>query len=102
MSDSIPAPITIVRRGGLPTLRSVIVDGKEHTLGIHKDLRKSDVLARFIPEDARLAVAWVHLGPGEQLDPHEHPIESMIVMCHGRGRILGDLEAEIGEGDVIA
>ncbi len=98
----INAPVTIIRRGDLPTLRSIVIDGEEHALGIHKDFRKSELLAAFIPENARISMAWVHLGAGEQLDPHEHPIETMIVMCQGTGRIIGDLEAELGEGDVVA
>lgn len=94
-------PITIVRRGDMPTLRSVFIDGVEHALGMHKDFRKSDVLARFIPESSRPSFAWVHLGPGERLAPHQHPIETMIVMCGGSGRMIGDLDAELSEGDVV-
>lgn len=85
----------------MPTIRSIVVGGVEHALGIHKDFRKNELLARFIPENSRVALAWVHLAPGEQLDPHQHPIETMIVMCHGTGRMLGDLEADLAEGDVI-
>lgn len=101
MIDWTKEPISIIRRRELPEIRSIVIGGAEHSLGIHKDFRKSEVLARFIPEDARLALAWVHLGPGERLDPHQHPIETMIVMCQGTGRMLGELETEVAEGDVV-
>lgn len=99
--DRTEEPITVVRRRELPAIRSIVVGGIEHALGIHMDFRKHELLARFLPETSRVALAWVHLGAGEQLAPHQHPIETMIVMCHGTGRIVGDLEAELAEGDVI-
>jgi quercetin dioxygenase-like cupin family protein len=95
-------PVALLRRAELPELRSVVIDGKEHNLGVHKDFRRSEALARFIPDNARVAMAWVHLEPGEELDVHDHPIESMIVVCRGTGRMVGDLEADLAEGDVIA
>ncbi|WP_437323271.1 cupin domain-containing protein [Sorangium sp. So ce381] len=94
--------VTVIRREAIPTLRSVIVDGKEHGLGLHKDFRRDPVLSQFIPDNTRLSMAWVHLEPGETLDAHEHPIETMIVMCAGQGRMFGDVTTELLEGDVVA
>ncbi|MGN6104017.1 MAG: cupin domain-containing protein [Kofleriaceae bacterium] len=94
--------VTIVRRADLPTLRSVVVDGHEHALGLHKDFRKNSALAAFMPEHARLSVAWVYLEHGETLDPHRHPISSMIIVCHGSGKLLGDLQSDLAEGDIVA
>jgi quercetin dioxygenase-like cupin family protein len=105
--DQVPAPIassppmTIVRRDELPTLRSVVVEGVEHNLGVLKDFRKHPVLGDFLPESARLAMSWVRLTPGEMLEPHVHPIASMIIVATGRGHTLGDLETDFGDGDVI-
>jgi quercetin dioxygenase-like cupin family protein len=100
MAENQPKIIHI-RREEFPTLRSVVVDGIEHDLGVHKDFRRHPAFEGFIPENARLALAWVHLGPGEKLGIHDHPIETMIIMCSGRGSTLGDLRAEIHEGDVL-
>jgi hypothetical protein len=47
-------------------------------------------------------MSWVHLEPGEVLEPHVHPVDSMIIVCQGSGVSLGDLQAELGEGDVFA
>ena len=92
----------VVHRDEIPTLRSVEIDGVEHNLGILKDFRRHPALAELIPESARLAMAWVRLEPGETLEPHVHPIASMIVVAQGAGRTLGDLEADFAGGDVIA
>jgi len=34
----------------------------------------------------------VYLKKDEKLDVHEHPIETLIIICNGSGRMLGDLE----------
>lgn len=94
--------IFIVGRSEIPSLTSVIVNGVEHSLGILKDFRKHPRLSRFLPEHGRLSLAWVHLEPAEVLDVHVHPTASMIVMCHGSGRTLGDCEASMIEGDIVA
>src|SRR5262249_36783357 len=91
----------IIRREEIPTLRTAIVDGVQHNLGILKDFRAHPDLCSFLPEDARLAMSWVRLEPEERLDVHVHPIESMIVVAHGAGRTLGDLESPFSDGDII-
>ena len=93
--------VTIVRRDEIPTLSKVVVDGVEHSLGILKDFRKHPQIAALLPEDGRLSLSWVRLEPGEVLDIHVHAIDSMIVVAHGEGRVLGDLEASFGDGDII-
>jgi hypothetical protein len=47
-------------------------------------------------------MAWVHLDCDEALAIHEHPVPTMIVVARGRGRMVGDLEVELEEGDVVA
>ena len=71
----------VIRRDDIPTLRSVVVDGEEHNLGILKDFRKHPDLAAFIPEHSRLSMAGVHLEPEEVLAIHAHPTGSHD--CHG-------------------
>jgi quercetin dioxygenase-like cupin family protein len=102
MFDWESANVTVVRRADLPTLRSVVVGGREHGLGVHKDFRRSELLAQFIPDQARLAMAWVHLEAGESLEPHDHPIETMIIMCSGTGKMNGAVTTELAEGDIVA
>jgi quercetin dioxygenase-like cupin family protein len=93
--------VTIVRRDDIPSLRSVAVDGVEHSLGILKDFRKHPQISALLPEDARLSLSWVRLEVGEKLDIHVHTIDSMIVVAHGDGRVVGDLEAPFSDGDII-
>jgi quercetin dioxygenase-like cupin family protein len=93
--------MVVIRRDEIPTLRSVVVEGVEHGLGILKDFRRHPTLAALLPESARLAIGWVRLTPGETLEPHVHPIASMIVVATGRGRTLGDLEEDFSDGDVV-
>lgn len=94
--------IQIVRRDEIPSLSKVVIDGETHNLGLLKDFRKHPVLDAFIPQEARLSMSWGHLAQSEQLDVHVHPTESMIVVARGKGRIMGDLEAQFEDGDIIA
>lgn len=93
--------INIINRNSIQSLNSIIAGGKQHYLGIHKDFRKDSKLNQFLPDNCRLSIAWVYLNKDEQLDVHEHPIETLIIICKGSGKMIGDLEKEINEGDVI-
>jgi quercetin dioxygenase-like cupin family protein len=99
--DSFPRAMILVHREDITTLRSVIIDGHEHNLGILKDFRKHPNLAAFIPDQARLSMSWVHLEPGEILESHVHPTGSMIITAHGEGETLGQLNVPFEDGDVI-
>lgn len=98
---SSPSPIRVIRRQDMPQLTTVVVNGREHRLGILKDFRKHPDLAAFLPEDARLSLAWVHLDAGEVLAVHEHPTASMIIVGHGHGEAMGDVDASIADGDIV-
>lgn len=93
--------INIISRNSIQSLHSVIIDGNKHYLGVHKDFRKDVNLKQFLPDRCRLSIAWVYLKKDEKLDVHEHPIETLIIICNGSGKMIGDLEKEIHEGDVI-
>ena len=96
-----PRRMSVVHREDIPTLRTVVVDGVDQSLGILKDFGRHPEIAPFIPADARLAMAWVRLEPGECLETHIHPIESMIVVAQGHGRTAGDLDEDFAAGDVV-
>lgn len=93
--------IKIVRRDEIPTLTTVVVDNVEQNLGILKDFRKHPDLLEFLPDDSRISLAWVSLKPLEVLESHVHPIKTMIIMCHGKGRIQGEIDAEFSDGDIV-
>ncbi|MGX9890449.1 cupin domain-containing protein [Streptomyces sp. NPDC002276] len=94
--------VLTVSRNDIRRISSVMVEGNAHHLGEQRDFRRNDLLADFLPETGRLSVAWVRLADGEQLDVHQHPIKSMILVCKGSVRLLGDREQELTEGDTVA
>ncbi|GAA3508278.1 quercetin dioxygenase-like cupin family protein [Streptosporangium album] len=94
-------PVVTVARADIRAIPSVEVGGETHWLGEHRDFRRHDALARFLPEHGRFSLAWVRLCDGERLDVHQHPTKSMILVCKGSVRLVGDLEESLGEGDVV-
>lgn len=78
----------LIRRSTLSKLEAVRVDGADHRLGEVRDLRGDADFARLVPSQAELSVSWVHLGPGQRLEPHRHPTLSAIIVAEGAGRTL--------------
>ncbi|MEU6999807.1 cupin domain-containing protein [Nonomuraea sp. NPDC046570] len=93
--------VVTVARSDIRAIASVEVEGEEHWLGEHRDFRRHDALARFLPEHGRFSLAWVRLRNGERLDVHEHPTKSMILVCRGSARLIGDLRMPLTEGDTV-
>ena len=93
--------IAIVPRIDIKMVTEVMEDGKLHSLGEQRDFRRNPTLAAFLPERARLGIAWVRLGPGQVLEPHRHPVLSMILVCRGRGVLIDNGETPLVEGDAI-
>jgi quercetin dioxygenase-like cupin family protein len=93
--------VELIKRADIPSLHTVTVDNREHLLGILKDFRKNPALEEFLPPESHFAAAWVHLGPGQVLDGHLHPIDSMIIVCHGRALVYGEVRGEMEEGDIL-
>src|SRR5215510_13138524 len=93
--------VALVRRDDVPSMRTVIVDGVEHWLGHVKDFTKNRTLVDFLPQDNRVSMAWVRLEAGERLDEHIHPVDSMILICEGSTRTLGDVREIMHAGDVL-
>ncbi|NOH70582.1 cupin domain-containing protein [Vibrio pectenicida] len=93
--------VTLVKRDDIPSIRTIEVDGVEHWLGHVKDFMKQPHLLDFLPDDNRVSMAWVRLEAGEELEPHIHPVESMILMCEGGARTTGDVEADMAAGDAL-
>lgn len=91
----------IIRREEIPAISEVVVDGKSHNLGIHKDFRRHPLLKEFLPETGRISFSWVRLADGESLAAHAHPTTSVIIVSHGKGFCFGDLETNFSDGDVI-
>ena len=93
--------ITVVRRADIPSITEILEDGELHQLGEQRDFRRHPLLAQFIPERARLAIAWVRLGPNQELKPHRHTTPSLLLCTGGRGIILEQPEPVIEPGDAV-
>ena len=91
----------VVSRDVIPSLKEVIVEGKTHNLGELLDFRKHPSLSTFIPDHARVSMSWVSLMPEEVLDTHRHPTSSMIIICEGEGKVVGDCQQDLKAGDVV-
>lgn len=95
-------PMSIVERDDIPSITSVIVDGQVHPLGIVKDFRKHDDIARFLPEiPQRISFSWVRLLPCEVLAVHSHPTATFILVCDGEGYFTGDLTGRMRAGSAV-
>jgi quercetin dioxygenase-like cupin family protein len=93
--------LTIIHRADIRMITSIVENGETEFLGEQRDFRRHPLLAEFLSDRARLGIAWVRLGPGQVLAPHQHPIRSMILLCRGRGTLLDNGESPLIEGDVV-
>ena len=93
--------VAVVAREDIPAIYSIIEGGKEYFLGEHRDFRRHDALKHFIPEFGRLSLSWAILEKGKTLAPHEHPTESMIIICNGEGELIGQKQQPLKKGDIV-
>lgn len=93
--------VELVRRDDVPSMRTIVVNGVEHWLGHVKDFTKNTNLAEFLPKDNRISMAWVRLEAGEELEPHVHPVPSMILIVEGSARTTGAKRAVMNAGDAL-
>lgn len=91
----------IITRDKMPVISEITVAGVTHFLGQHRDFRNHEHLQSFLDKETDVALSWTHLKNGEQLNIHTHPVKSMIIICSGSGFLLGDVEYELREGDVV-
>lgn len=109
--SSIPAPASARRdspefdyvahipRASIRGINDMRVDGAVRDLGEVKNFRNDEYLRRHLPSN--VSTSWTHLGPHQVLEPHVHPVPSMIIVTRGRGRSIGDTQVEFRGGDVI-
>lgn len=95
------AEVTVVRRNDIPSIHSVTINDITHNLGILKDFKRNQNIAEFIPELATLSLSWVRLQKDEILDPHQHPIKSMVIVTEGEVQLIGDKNAILRAGDLV-
>jgi len=96
-----PSRATAVSRSDIRAITSVEVNGETHLLGEHRDFRRNQALSAFLPEHGRFSPAWVRLRNGERLEVHQHPTKSMVMVCRGSVRFIGDDERQLTEGDTV-
>ena len=79
------------RRGG----------GITHNLGELRDFSWSEPLKSFMRDDSGFSASWVQLAHEEVLDPHTHPVLSMMVFYAGAGELIGDLQRPLVGDEVV-
>lgn len=96
--------VCIIKRSAIPSIESITIDNKIYKLGIMKDLKAHPYLEEFIPSQCDIGISWVALAKDEILEPHTHPIDTMVMICKGQGKLLlkGDAKDIVEEGDIIA
>lgn len=91
----------VIKRDTIPAMRKILVDGREHDLGLLAHWRKEKFLNAVMPRDLDVSMAWVRLEKDQELEPHIHPVASLVVCCTGKVRSTGELETVMGEGDIM-
>lgn len=99
--DNSPIKMQVISRDSIPFIESIKVGDEIYNLGRLYDFHKDPVLSRFIPEQARLSLSWVRLKKDQTLECHQHPTESLIIICEGEGEVFGDCQQKIKAGDIV-
>jgi quercetin dioxygenase-like cupin family protein len=92
----------VVTRDSLPEVCSIDIDGVDHALGLVKDFLKHPLLQQFIQNQPKASLSWASLKYQEVLDIHQHPVDTLVILCKGNARLIGDVECPLQEGDIIA
>ena len=93
--------VQVIARNDIPAIHSITQNGEVHNLGEVRDFQWHDVLREFLPSNKLISFSWVHLKPGERLLPHAHPMKSIIILVKGSGRLTGQKNLPLKEGDIV-
>jgi quercetin dioxygenase-like cupin family protein len=93
--------LKVVPFDSIPRIQQIEQDGAVHILGELRDFRWSEPLRAFMCDPEEFSVSWVELAPDEVLQPHTHPIQSMLVIYAGSGAVIGDLRRPLKKGDIV-
>lgn len=93
--------VQVIARNDIPAIHSITQNGEVHHLGEVRDFRWHDTLREFLPSSKLISFSWVHLKPGDSLLPHEHPMQSMIILVKGSARLTGQKNLLLKEGDIV-
>jgi quercetin dioxygenase-like cupin family protein len=92
----------VVTRDSLPEVHSIEIDGVEHSLGLVKDFLNHPVLQQFLQNQSKASLSWASLKYQEVLDIHQHPVDTLVILCKGKAQLIGDVECLLHEGDIVA
>ena len=99
--SSKPTAPLVVRRDDIPAITHVTIDGIDRYIGEVRDFRGNDALRDFIPNEGRSSLSWVRLAAGEVHHIHTHPTASMVIICEGGGKLIGDTQRPVEAGDMV-
>ncbi len=101
MANSLMQEVQVIPRNEIPAIYSVNQTGIEHRIGELRDFQWHPLLKQFIPEQLGISFSWTRLRGDEILQPHLHPEQSIIIIVKGNGRLLGQKNLPLTEGDTV-
>lgn len=92
--------VQVIARSDIPAIHSVTQNGVVHNLGELRDFNWHDGLKEFL-SSKMITMSWVQLKSGESLLPHAHRETSMLILVKGNGRLTGQKNLQLKEGDIV-
>ena len=93
--------IQLIKRESIPAIRTIEEGGVVHQLGELRDFNWSEPLKNFLSKGSGFSASWVQLADQEVLQPHTHPVLSMMVFYGGAGRMIGELVRPLTGDEVV-
>jgi len=93
--------IQVIGRATIPAITSVEESGVVHRLGELRDFSWSEQLKSFMGSGSGFSASWVQLADQEVLEPHTHPVLSMMVFYAGSGQMIGDITRPLAGDEVV-
>lgn len=93
--------ITIISRESLPKLTQAEQSGNIVDIGEYRSFSGDSILKNFLSSTTIPSIAWTKLDPEQMLPVHKHPMDSLIVVCEGSGKYIGEYEKDLIEGDMV-
>ncbi|MDE1462743.1 cupin domain-containing protein [Spartinivicinus poritis] len=79
------------------------VSGESIDIGEYKVFNQRNKLdALFSGFEKELFIAWISLQPNQTIPVHKRSMSSLIIVCKGAGKCIGEYDADLQEGDAIS
>ncbi len=93
--------VTIVNRDSIQAINKSHENNKDIDIGEYRSFSTNELISEFLKTKKNINIAWTKLEKGKTLPVHKHPMESIIIVCKGKGKYIGEYEAVLNEGDIV-